>query len=104
MKSTLSNMKKLAVVALPMMIAITTYTGAQTVPDSRNVRGRVSGGVITVVHKGGESLRSNDGGQNWKVLDAETAENVAQDFQQVFARRQMFAQATATGAPRCQTP
>jgi hypothetical protein len=98
MKSTLSNMKKLAVVVLPMIIAITTYAGAQTVPGSGNVRGRVTGGVITVVKKSGESVRSNDGGQNWQVLDAETAANVAQNFQRVLAKRQIAAQAVATGA------
>jgi hypothetical protein len=99
MKITFSNIKTLAVVALPMIIAVLTVSAqAQTVPGaSKGARCRVAGSVITVVNKSGESLQSNNG-QNWQVLDAQTTQNVTSNFQQVIAKRQIAAQATATGA------
>jgi hypothetical protein len=100
MKITFSNIKTLAVVALPMIIAVLTVSNAQAqaVPGaSKGARCRVAGSVITVVNKSGESLQSNNG-QNWQVLDAQATQNVTSNLQQVIAKRQLAAQATATGA------
>jgi hypothetical protein len=101
MKITFSNIKTLAVVALPMFIAVLTVSNvqAQAVPGaSKGARCRVAGSVITVVNKSGESLQSNNGGQSWQILDAQTTQNVTSNLQQVIAKRQLAAQATATGA------
>jgi hypothetical protein len=100
MKITLSNIKTLAVVALPMIIAVLSVATlqAQTVPGAgKGARCRVAGGVITVVNKSGQSLQSSNG-QSWQVLDAQATQSVTSNFQQIIAKRQIAAQATATGA------
>jgi serine protease AprX len=60
--------------------------------------------VITVVSVDGSSLRSNDGGQNWEVLDVTASQNAATNIQRVLARRQLAAQAAATGATASPNP
>jgi hypothetical protein len=101
----LSNLKALAVVALPIFIAVCGNAGAQSVPgSSRITRSRVSGGVITVVNINGNAIRTSDGGQSWEALDAATTQNVTSNLQQTIARREVLAQATTTGATASPNP
>jgi hypothetical protein len=100
---TLSSLKALTVVALSMMILATAQTAAQSNAAS-NVRGRVTGGMITVVNVDGRSLQSNDGGQSWEVLDATASQNATTNIQRVLAKRQLAAQAAATGATASPNP
>jgi hypothetical protein len=100
-----SNLKTLTVVALSMMITVVADAAAQSNTDAvANVCGRVTGGVITVVNVNGSSLKSDDGGQNWQVLNAEASKQTTHTLQQVLAKRQLAAQAAATGATASPNP
>jgi hypothetical protein len=95
MRTFLSTLKAVSVIVVPMLVAVYSHAGAQTVTGAENVtkRVRVTAKVFTVVNAGGNVIRSNDG-KNWDKV--ESANTFTGSFQREFAKREGFALATAS--------
>ena len=100
MKRVLSPLVTLIAVVLPMMIALHTNAGAQTVADSsRKIHAHVVARVIVVVGANNKVLQSNDGGRNWEAADVATLQNSIGSMQQKAASQRLVAEAgEATGS------